>query len=168
MEQQKECYRCKKNCPINSFTKRIDDRFYDMCKKCVSEILSIKAKGKKKLYHSSSKRTCYLCLRFMGNECFTQRSNGTFFSACKECNLHVFSARRRARKYSAQTKGSHTTEEWQNLVSKHNKCPICLRDWQKIPPRKDGTIITVDHIIPISKGGSDSIDNLQPLCYSCN
>jgi len=28
--------------------------------------------------------------------------------------------------------------------------------------------LTVDHIWPRSKGGSDALDNLQPMCYGCN
>jgi 5-methylcytosine-specific restriction endonuclease McrA len=28
--------------------------------------------------------------------------------------------------------------------------------------------IHIDHIIPVSRGGTSQRDNLQPLCYWCN
>lgn len=164
---KRRCYRCGVSKPREAFTTRVDDRHYSMCRVCVSEILSNRGPKKQRLPHTVTHRVCYLCRRTLPNASFTRRSNGTYFSACKECNRHVFAQRRRARLNAAE--GSYTLVEWQALFRLFSHCPRCLREWAAIPPPPNrGSVVTVDHIVPISRGGSNRIDNLQPLCYSCN
>lgn len=58
--------------------------------------------------------------------------------------------------------GSHTFGEWQTLKAQYNwTCPACKRQEPNVK-------LTEDHIIPLSKDGSDNIENIQPLCLKCN
>ena len=34
--------------------------------------------------------------------------------------------------------------------------------------KEDGATLHIDHIIPVSRGGTDELDNLQTLCSDCN
>ena len=67
---------------------------------------------------------------------------------------------RRAMKYHAE--GSHTEAEWESLKAQYDY--TCLRCSKHEPE----ITLTRDHVIPITKGGSDYIANIQPLCHSCN
>lgn len=68
--------------------------------------------------------------------------------------------RRRALKLAAN--GSHTEKEWQDLKAFYNfKCLQCGKQEPEIK-------LTRDHVIPLTEGGSDSINNIQPLCARCN
>ena len=58
--------------------------------------------------------------------------------------------------------GSHTFGEWELLKKQYGyTCPSCGKSEPDIK-------LTIDHIIPLSKGGSNFIENIQPLCLKCN
>lgn len=68
----------------------------------------------------------------------------------------------RRRQRMKENGGFHYKSEWELLKAQYNwTCLSCGRNEEIIT-------LTKDHIIPVSKGGSDNIENIQPLCGSCN
>lgn len=75
-------------------------------------------------------------------------------------NPHVGQAAKRKRKVLLSNAGIFevTGAQWRRQVRRHNGlCVYC---------GNPGT--TMDHVIPISRGGAHSIGNLVPACASCN
>jgi 5-methylcytosine-specific restriction endonuclease McrA len=63
---------------------------------------------------------------------------------------------RRAAKLST---GTVTTAEWERVkTAADHKCVACHREVR----------LTMDHVVPLVKGGPHTIENIQPLCHSCN
>lgn len=55
--------------------------------------------------------------------------------------------------------GTLTEGDWDDVLSRHNhKCIACGTN----------NDIVIDHIMPLSRGGTNTKDNIQPLCRSCN
>lgn len=74
--------------------------------------------------------------------------------------IQAMNHRRRA--YKKNAPGSFTAVEWLALKKANNF--TCLKCGKREPEIK----LTVDHIIPVTDGGSSDITNIQPLCKPCN
>lgn len=55
--------------------------------------------------------------------------------------------------------GTITDAEWRELLGAYaNSCSYC-----GVPGR-----MQIDHVVPISRGGTNTIDNITPACAKCN
>lgn len=68
--------------------------------------------------------------------------------------------RRRARKHNVLS--TFTPSDWRTLCSRSMHCHWCKRPFNK--QRRP----THDHVIPLSKGGTDTLQNSCCACRSCN
>lgn len=66
------------------------------------------------------------------------------------------------RKYVDANKNTLTAVQWQKILDRQNNCClVCGVSFGKITA-------TMDHIIPVSRGGGLVKDNIQGLCCKCN
>lgn len=83
-----------------------------------------------------------------------QTDNGRFLGRCQQ-------HRRRARERASNA--GLTPDQWARILkNQKHRCNLCGKQFAK--RRKP----TVDHIIPLSKGGDLISNNVQALCKSCN
>ena len=52
-----------------------------------------------------------------------------------------------------------TQDEWDSLKQLYGNRCLCCGAWGRLEP---------DHIVPVCKGGTNAISNIQPLCPTCN
>ena len=88
------------------------------------------------------------------------RSEAGKKGAQKKWGTSSASAKRSERLADARAISRHTKQEWDEMIAFFGYlCVKCGNTESEI---------VKDHIVPIYQGGSDGIDNLQPLCISCN
>jgi len=74
-------------------------------------------------------------------------------------NRHVEKAKKHRRRAREKAGGRFSSREFRELCERNNHLCLCCGE------RKP---MTLDHIVPLSKGGKNTIDNIQPLCLGCN
>lgn len=80
-------------------------------------------------------------------------------------NRAAYSRRHRAmypERFAVRRKRTFSSIDWIELKAQYGNMCLCCH-------MKEPTIrLEADHVIPIAHGGSHSIENIQPLCVSCN
>jgi hypothetical protein len=88
----------------------------------------------------------------------SEKSSKARTSALSKWGNNTNQAKRSERLTEARKKATHTKDEWEEMRLFFGECVKCGN-------KED---LVKDHIIPIYQGGSDGLDNLQPLCRKCN
>jgi 5-methylcytosine-specific restriction endonuclease McrA len=153
----KTCSKCKQEKDPSQFhvKPRMASGLSSWCKSCSKEYRSnqyLKNKEKEKKQHKewveANKER-----RSAQNVAATtawQKRNREKVAHWKRDNKH--------RRRQVYNDGSLSFEEWLALCEKFgNKCLKC-----------GSSEVTIDHVVPLSQGGSHSADNVQPLCGRCN
>jgi len=176
----KTCSKCGSSGPFHK-EKRANDGLTSQCRKCINQqnkkryyenkevhIAKVKEwqtnnKNKVKKYKNKWKKENREKVRKHNRDKYWRDPNKQrkASSLWRKQNPEKHRHHVRSREYAVRgAEGSYTQEEWIRLCEKYdNKCLRCGSKNSKL---------TVDHIVPISKGGSNNITNIQPLCFSCN
>ena len=138
------------------------------CSKCGVE------KDLNEFYRNASKPSgrqayCKVCEKernpayYTKNKKALQSQMASYRDEMKRTEPNLYRARtlhqnnRRRAKEAGAILGSHTAEDIATLIGGWSDCIACGEPWTEC-----------DHIVPLSRGGTDSLENLQPLCQSCN
>lgn len=166
----KQCNKCNQTKEETLFFKdnRSINGTFNTCKTCCSEKSKQRYQENKtsirervKVYYQENKETIAASnkkWRVKNKERIHQIRK--LYISQNRTKFQAASQRRRARISGAS--GKHTQEEIQYLKEIQNfKCLMCKRPEPEIK-------LTLDHIVPLSKGGGDGIGNCQMLCKPCN
>lgn len=186
-EKQKECTKCNKISPLSGFSANhtTTDKLSSQCKKCASERSKewrLKNKDKhrqyskewQKLNPEKRKKQCRkytqkhrekLCEkrreRYQRNK-DKERENSKKWQLA---NLQKFRhaqnlCKTRRRHQMKKSDDKITFDQWENIKTlAGNRCHYCKKEFKKL---------TMDHVIPLSRGGEHNPSNIVPACQSCN
>jgi 5-methylcytosine-specific restriction endonuclease McrA len=189
MEGEKACTSCGKLLPLTKFykDKRSLDGRRSACKDCTKK--GYKSRRRYEPINEGSK-TCRLCERELPITKFHVQGNNLDGRSgiCRDCagirNAEYYQAtaeqqRENSRQWRRNNRAQRTTQRYKRRAILENAEGFCLPiQWEAIiahyapnghclccgKKRK----LTMDHVIPLTEGGTNWPGNIQPLCARCN
>ncbi len=151
----KTCNLCREGKPNEAFSKcsaRVDG-LQNYCKECASIKRKERYEVKKDEEREQNRQW------FQKNQPWKRPEKREYLKAWLAENRDRKNLSNALRKHRIRAGGGTIRLiDWLTLCEKFdNKCLNCGKEE-----------ITMDHVIPISKGGAHNIENVQPLCVSCN
>ena len=145
----KICSKCNVEKEESSFSKNRnkEDGLHIWCKDCAN------ASTKK----WRKQNTKHIRMYYLLNKEQITKSNKNWIKNNRHKKVLEEQSRRAKKAYS---NGKITEKEWLDLLERYDyHCLCCGRNDVKL---------TMDHILPLNKGGLHVIENVQPLCVHCN
>lgn len=150
---------CSKSCMGKSNGRRVKEKFADsrFVKHCVICNTEIHVKPS----HADSEGTyCSQDCKKIGFKNRFQGINNPNYKDAGYEGYSKYSKKAVEQRRAAKKIKNHSRAEWELMKKIYGfKCACCKMENKKL---------TKDHIIPITKGGHNGIDNIQPLCARCN
>lgn len=192
------CSRCKTGKPLSEFNRdrNRESGYYPTCKACrvIARASSGSTRPPLPIRHCNK---CNEDKPFLDFHRSARRSDG-FAPYCKTCikayhvsnidrrretnhewyHANIASARNTARESAKKHRAVRRQNSRNHWARKHSADGHCsAKEWSALCDwfgnvclacGKAESVLQSDHVIPLTKGGTNHIENLQPLCHSCN
>jgi 5-methylcytosine-specific restriction endonuclease McrA len=127
-------------------------------------------------HHNHKTKPCLECLAASSayNRLRYQKNNRAHVTANYRIrNLDKVRARERSKNRSRRSKITNNYNELQVIALHGGNCYLCGLGIDFMAPRKTGIEgwengLHIDHLIPLAKGGSDTLENVRPAHGLCN
>lgn len=153
MAELKICTKCEIQKPVNAFAlcKTVKSGYASRCRKCEQ------ARGRQ---------------RYADNKELLKKQSNDYRAANHERRLEIERASRAKNKETYRLTKNARQSIRNRLIqgSEYLILPKELEHLNKLPcfACGDSSKATIDHVIPLARGGNHSIGNLLTLCLSCN
>jgi 5-methylcytosine-specific restriction endonuclease McrA len=177
MEQYKTCSKCKQSKSLDDFYK-CKDKYQSPCKDCQKAYRAVEyAKNPEKMRKKAAAYRANNPEKVKAARQAHKRNNPEMNRACalryqqKYPEKHV----KATTAYRQRNKDKYRNYSQNRRVKKlqNGIYEISIRELKRILAKpcincQSKENITLDHIIPVSLGGTHSVGNIQPLCMPCN